>query len=155
MTTEHPPDGPDVEQMIELLRDTFPDAVMARIEHAAFFSLDKTNWPNFATIVWGDDFDEGAPSNLAREGMYRVNVGVDRPTFQRMVGSQVDPDYAAMDRFMPHPAYAKQRWISIINPSHTTVSETLLPLIEAAHVRLAAQRARRQAADESAREPRS
>ncbi len=143
MHIENLPDGPNLEEMIALLRERFRDAVVARIENAAFLSLDETNWPNFATVVWGDDFDEGAPSNLAREGMYRVNVGVDRPTFQRMVGSQTDPDYAAIDRFMPHPVYARQRWISVINPSHATVRETLIPLIEAAHDRLAAQRSRR------------
>jgi hypothetical protein len=57
-----------------------------------------------------------------------------------MVGSQADPDYAALDRFMPHPVYAKQRWISVINPSHETVRDTLLPLIDAAHGRLVSRR---------------
>jgi hypothetical protein len=34
------------------------------------------------------------------------------------------PDYAAFDRFVPHPVYAKQRWISVLHPSHATVGET-------------------------------
>ncbi len=74
--------------------------------------------------------------------MYRVNVGVDRDTFRRLVGSAGDPDYAAFDRFVPHPVYARQRWISILNPSHATVRDRLMPLIEAGHDRLATQRAR-------------
>ena len=72
--------------------------------------------------------------------MYRVNVGVDRETFARLVGALEDPDYAAFDRFVPHPVYAKQRWISILNPSHATVRETLLPLISEGHDRLAARK---------------
>jgi hypothetical protein len=32
---------------------------------------------------------------------------VDRETFERLVGSVTDPDYAAFDRLLPHPVYAK------------------------------------------------
>jgi uncharacterized protein DUF6194 len=141
MTADTLPDGPDLDAMLRLLRDAFPDAVVATLDSAAFFSLDEKHWPNFATVVWTDEHDEGAPSNLAREGVYRVNVGVDRETFKRLVGSMTDPDYAAFDRFLPHPVYARQRWISILNPSHLTVRETLMPLIADGHRRLAARKA--------------
>jgi hypothetical protein len=133
------PDGPDLDEMTRLITNAFPDAVIARIDSATFFSLDDSHWPNFATIVWTDEHDEGAPSNLARDGVYRVNVGVDRETFQRMVGGMVNPDHAAFDRFVPHPVYARQRWISVLNPSHATVRDELMPLITAGHDRLAAR----------------
>lgn len=140
MSTDTPTDGPTREEMIGLIRDRWPDAATAEIEGAIFFSLDEKHWPNFATIVWQDDFDEGAVSNLtARPGVYRVNVGVDKEAFPRLVGSAADPDYAAFDRFLPHPVYARQRWISILNPSHATVRDTLLPLIADAHQRLVAR----------------
>jgi hypothetical protein len=142
MTADTLLDGPDLDEILQLIRDAFPDAVVAQIDSAAFYSLDEKRWPNFATVVWTDEHDEGAPSNLARDGVYRVNVGVDRETFSRLVGSLEDPDYAAFDRYVPHPVYAKQRWISILNPSHGTVSDTLMPLISAGHDRLVAQRAR-------------
>jgi hypothetical protein len=142
MSTEHLPDGPDRDEMIQLIRDAFPDAVVATIDSAAFFSLDETHWPNFATVVWTDEHDEGAPSNLARPGVYRVNVGVDRETFQRLTGDLTDPDHAAFDRFVPHPVYARQRWIAILNPSHDTVFGGVMPLIAAGHGRLAARRQR-------------
>jgi hypothetical protein len=143
MTTDELPNGPDQDEMISLVHERWPDAAVARIDGATFFSLDDRHWPNFATIVWHDDFDERAVSNLtARPGVYRVNVGVDRQTFVRLVGSLADPDYAAYDRFLPHPVYAKQRWISILNQSNATVSDELLPLITAAHERLVATRAR-------------
>ena len=142
MTAERLPNGPDLDEMLQLIRATFPDAVVAQIDSAAFFSLDEKHWPNFATVVWTDEHDEGAPSDLARDGVYRVNVGVDRETFQRLVGGTTDPDYAAFDRFVPHPVYARQRWISILNPSHDTVRDALMPLIAAGHDRLAARRER-------------
>ena len=66
------------------------------------------------TVVWTDEHDEGAPSNLA----------------------------PAFDRFVPHPVYAKQRWISVLNPSHSTVRATLMPLISDGHARLATRRSR-------------
>ena len=87
MSTDTPTDGPTREEMIGLIRDRWPDAATAEIEGAIFFSLDEKHWPNFATIVWQDDFDEGAVSNLtARPGVYRVNVGVDKEAFPRLVG---------------------------------------------------------------------
>lgn len=133
------PDGPDLDEMIDLVTDAFPDAVVARSDSAVFFSLTDKHWPNFATIVWTDEHDEGSPSNLAREGVYRVNVGVDKSTFQHLVGAMTDPDYAAFDTFVPHPVYARQRWISVLNPSHGTVRDDLMPLIAAGHERMAAR----------------
>lgn len=142
MTNEHLPNGHDRDALIRLIRETWPDAVVATIESATFFSLDDKHWPNFATVVWTDEHDEGAPSNLARPGVYRLNIGVGKDTFQRLVGAITQPDYAAFDRILPHPVYAKQRWISILNPSEATLRETVMPLLTEAHDRLAAQRGR-------------
>jgi hypothetical protein len=142
MSNEPLPNGPDREAMIRLVRETWPDAFVAEIESAVFFSLDEEHWPNFATIVWTDEHDKGNPSDLARPDVYRVNIGLGKESFLRLVGSMSDPDYAALDRLMPHPVYARQRWVSILNPSDTIVRDTLLPLLTEAHDRLAAQRAR-------------
>jgi hypothetical protein len=145
MSTDSLPDGPDRDTLIGLIRETWPDAVVATIESAMFFSLDEKQWPNFATVVWTDEHDEGAPSDLSRPGVYRVNIGVGKNTFQRLIGSTTDPDYAAFDRVLPHPVYAKQRWVAILNPSDATVRDTVLPLLAEAYDRLAAQRARQRA----------
>jgi hypothetical protein len=104
MMAERRPDGPDRDGMIQLIRDAFPNAAVATIDSAAFFSLDEKHWPNFATVVWTNEHDEGASSELARPGVYRVNVGVDRETFHRLIGPIDDPDHAAFDRFVPHPS---------------------------------------------------
>jgi hypothetical protein len=144
MTTQSLPSGPDPEAITCTILETYPDADLVEIPGAAFFSLDpEKHWPNFATIVTTDEHDMGSPSNLsARPGVFRLNLGVGRETFDRLVGSMTDPDYAAFERVLPHPVYAKQRWISILNPSDATFREVVLPLIAEAHDQLAAQRAR-------------
>jgi hypothetical protein len=145
--TKEPTSGPDHQAMIEFIRQTWPDADVVTIEGGAFFSLDaEKHWPNFATVVWSDDFDQA--SNLTRPGFFRVNIGVGRERFQRLVGSVSEPDHTAVNRFLPHPIYANQNWISIVNPTDTTVRESVLPLIGEAYDRLVARRQRRNAQDE-------
>ena len=114
------------------------------IPAAWFFSLDaEKHWPNYATIVTNDEHDMGSPSNLSdRPGVFRLNLGVDKATFEPIAGVDPEPDYTALDRVLPHPVYAAQRWISILNPSWSTWNETVVPLIAVAHDRFAAQRAR-------------
>jgi hypothetical protein len=53
-----------------------------------------------------------------------------------------EPDYAALDQVVPHPVYARQLWVSILNPSDASFRDVVLPLLAEAHDRLAAQRAR-------------
>jgi hypothetical protein len=48
MSTESLPSGPDRDALLRLIRETWPDAVVATIESATFFSLDEKHWPNFA-----------------------------------------------------------------------------------------------------------
>ncbi len=141
MTSEDLPTGPDPEAITRTIMELYPDTDMVEIPGAAFFSLDpEKHFPNFATIVTNDDHDQA--SNLSRAGVFRLNLGVERATFERLVGSMADPDYAAFDRILPHPVYAKQLWISILNPSDATFRDVVLPLLAEAHDRLAAQRAR-------------
>ena len=141
MTTEKGP-GPNLDEITSWITTTYPDTVIAQALGATFFSLDEKHWPNFATIVTTDEHDMGSPSNLAREGVFRLNIGVGKDTFNRLVGSIADPGYAAIDRIIPHPVYAKQRWIAILNPSRETFDAVVKPLIAEAHERLAGTRER-------------
>jgi len=143
MSSTSLPTGPDPEAITRLILERFPETVVAEALGARFFSLDEKHWPNFATIVTTDEHDVGSPSNLARPGVFRLNIGVGRETFERLVGTMQSPDYAVLDRFLPHPVYARQHWISILNPSEATFRGGVLPLIAEAHDRLAASAARR------------
>jgi hypothetical protein len=144
MTTEPLPAGPDPKAITRIILERFPETAVAEAMGATFFSLDaEKHWPNFATIVTTDEHDEGAPSRLSRPGTFRLNLGVSRATFERLVGAIVEPDHAAFDRLLPHPVYARQLWISIVNPSDATFRDVVMPLLTEAHDRLAAQRAPR------------
>ena len=144
MTTETLPTGPDPEAITRTIVATWPDTDIVTAMGATFFSLDADkHWPNFATIVTTDEHDEGAPSRLSRPGVFRLNLGVGRATFEQLLGSMAVPDYAAFDRFLPHPVYARQLWISILNPSESTFRDGVLPLLAEAHARVAGGRRRR------------
>jgi uncharacterized protein DUF6194 len=114
--------------------------VVANGMDAFFFSLTEKHWPNFATIVTTDEHDTA--SNLSRPGVFRLNIGVSRATFDRLTRDGTEPDFTASDRLLPHPVYAAQHWISIVNPTRATLEAVVLPLLDEAHGRLAAQLAR-------------
>ncbi len=143
MTAEPLPTGPDPEAITRIILERYPETDTVEAMGATFFSLDPDkHWPNFATIVTTDEHDEGAPSQLSRPGVFRLNIGVGKETFDRLVGSTADPDYSAFDTILPHPVYAKQRWISVLNPTDATFRDVVLPLLAEAHGRVAAQLAR-------------
>jgi hypothetical protein len=134
---------PTPDNIHRYILETFSDTHVAAIEGGTFYSCDPANFPNFATVVTSDAFDDA--SNPSRPDAYRLNIGLTRDTFQRLVGDQVKPDYTALDRLMPHPVYARQHYVSILNPSRRTFEQLIRPLLEEAHARTAAQYARRQA----------
>ena len=105
--------------------------------NATFFSCDESNWPNFASIVTTDEHDTTPVSRLSRDGVFRLNIGVGPDTFDRVVGEVCDPDFTATDVLLPHPIYAPQQWICILNPSDATFDAVLKPLLNEAHERVA------------------
>src|SRR5690349_12340616 len=92
---------------------------------------DKHRFP-FATIVTKDYGDFDNQSNLNRPGVFRLNVGVSRDTFRRLFPSDdLAHDYTALDTLIPHPVYATQSWVSVLNPSRETFA-SVEPLLEEA-----------------------
>jgi hypothetical protein len=129
--------GPNPDEIRSWITTTYPDTVVAEAMGATFFSLSEQHWPNFATIVTTDEHDVGNPSNLAREGVFRLNIGVGKDTFDRLVGARSNHDLSALDTVIPHPVYARQRWLAILNPSRTSFEVIVQPLIAEAHKRIA------------------
>lgn len=142
--TESSGHGPGPDTVTQYIADTFPGVDIVTAMGATFFSLDpEKHWPNFATIVTTDEHDMGTPSNLtARPDVFRLNIGVSRETFDRLVGEVTDPDFAALDRLLPHPVYAKQHWVSILNASAATWESVVKRLLAEAHERIATTSAR-------------
>jgi hypothetical protein len=60
--------------------------------------------------------------------VFRLNVGVGRAPFEELIGRapsaharhEDEFDYAALDRVVPHPVYAAQGWVAILNPGART-----------------------------------
>jgi hypothetical protein len=135
------PAGPDPVTIVRYILDSYPDADLVEAMNAYFFSVDpEKHWPNFATLVTTNEHDDA--SDLDRPGVFRLNLGVDRPTFEAIAAAGPDPDYTAFDTLLPHPVYGQQLWISILNPTHETFEQTVVPLIALAHDRIAARHAR-------------
>jgi hypothetical protein len=142
----------DTFEGIELLRPTDgPGAGDTFIYYDPERSRDFSHRLPFATIVTKDydGFDES--SNLNRPGVFRLNIAVSRDTFRALVGYAPGEDntqgtaydFAALDRLMPHPVYAPQSYVCVLNPSVGTF-EAVKPLLADAYAKAAAQHASRQ-----------
>jgi hypothetical protein len=132
----------DVDAIVQYIARTYPDTDVVSAMNATFFSCDpEKHWPNFATIVTTDEHDVAPnvdrPSKLDRPGVYRLNIGVSRATFDATVGAMSNPDFAALDKLMPHPVYATQHWVCILSPSQANFDTVVKPLLEEAHERAA------------------
>ncbi|MEO3809548.1 DUF6194 family protein [Sphaerisporangium sp. B11E5] len=115
--------------------DTFiyyePDGRTATSRHMPFATIVTKDYPGFDTT-----------SDLDRPGVFRVNVNAGRAAFEQLVGyppaahadRHGDWDYTALDRLLPHPVYAPQSWVSVLNPGEAT-AEHLRSVLTAAHAR--------------------
>ncbi len=104
----------------------------------------------FATIAsTGNPYEH--VSNLDRPGVFRLNIGVSRQTFQALFGpDKVDVsayDFTALDTIMPHPDYAAQHFVCVLNPGDATMTQVRALLAEAYD--LAARRQTRRASTTS------
>jgi hypothetical protein len=141
MTHSTLPEGPDAAEITSYLRASYPETDVFEMDGATFFSFDPENhWPAYATILTKDDHNPA--SKLSRPGVFRLNIGVDRETFDGLAGGVSDNDLAAFDQVLPHPDYARQHWICILNPTAATFDAVVKPLLGLAHDRLAAVQAR-------------
>jgi hypothetical protein len=104
----------------------------------------------FATLVIHDYPGWDTESDLDRGGIFRVNIAIGRSSFERLLSHAPTEhaahhdefDYAATDVLIPHPTYATQGWVSILNPAERT-SVQLRRLLDDAHGLAVRRRARR------------
>jgi hypothetical protein len=100
------------------ITSTFPDTTTTTAMGATFFFNDPTKMFPFATIVTSDEHDQA--SDLNRQGVFRLNIGVGKETFQSIAGEESAHDFKALDRLMPHPVYGQMYWLCVLNPSDGT-----------------------------------
>ena len=95
-------------------------------------NLEGTKRFPFATIVIKDYGDFDNRSNLDRPGVFRLNIGLSKKTYDSLFPAGGDHDFTALDKLMPHPVYGINHWVSVLNPSDATF-ESLQPLVAEAY----------------------
>lgn len=134
----------DEAAIIQYLTDTCPGMQVTNADGNYFFFYDPEQKFPFATLVTRDDYDTA--SNLSRPGVFRLNIGVSKQTFQGLFGLQspdAGHDFTALDRVMPHPVYGSMYWVCVLSPSAKTF-ETVRPLLAEAYDAAVAKQAKRQ-----------
>lgn len=85
----------------------------------------------FATIKESDGPNDKS-SNLEREGIYRLSIGVGKKQYQQLFGNvpkrpakgdfvNLDFDFTISEMLMPHPIYAWLGWVCINSPNDQNV----------------------------------
>ena len=91
-------------------------------------------------MLFRSDGDNDKGSNLDRQGVYRVNLGIRKKTFISLFNElpkrpsageivNMNYDFTTLDKVLPHPVYAWMGWISVLNPTDKTFDE-LKPFIQ-------------------------
>jgi hypothetical protein len=127
---------PTAATISDYITATYPgtDVITTPEGDGIFFSLNpETHWPNFATIVTSDRHDMEQNSNLTARGLFRLNLGIGPVEFKKRFADATDYDYTAIDVLFPHPTYAAQRWVGIVNPSQNTFENEIKPLLDVAY----------------------
>lgn len=126
-------------ELIEALQARYPELQQMTVDGNVFFFTQPGQMMPFATLMTNDVNDPD--SDLSREGVYRLNVGLTKAQFMALVPDpETSFDYTALDQLMPHPVYAKQRWVCVLNPGAETLTQ-LWPLLDEAWQRAARPRA--------------
>jgi hypothetical protein len=114
-------------------------------ERGIFYNPDGTLKKGvYVLTIKEKDGDNDNASNVNREGVFRVNLGLRKDTFQKMFSFipkrppaggivEMDYDFAQLDTIMPHPVYAWMGWVCVLNPSEQTF-EKLKPLIQESYL---------------------
>src|SRR5215207_5123551 len=114
------------EAVVTYIDETFPGVnhVEANGDHFFIYDPERNLPPNrqipFATVIHSDLYDQ--VSQLDREGVYRLNLGVSRQTYESLFGSADASSYdlSALDVLMPHPEYGHMHYVCVLNPSDRT-----------------------------------
>lgn len=140
-------EGMDASSVIRYISEDFDHVVAVENEGDTFFTYDPSGhppdgaWMPFATVVTGDRYDQ--VSKLDRDGAYRLNIGLTKATYTSLFGARprqrdadwvldTGYDYATENRLMPHPYYASQHWVCVVNPGEATFEE-VRPLLDEAY----------------------
>ena len=125
---------PNETSVTHYITQTFPEVETSTAFGYTFFFYGSDHRLPFATLASADN-EYDRVSNLDRPGVFRLNIGVSKQTFQSLFGTaKVDAgsyDFTVLDTFMPHPDYAQQNFICVLSPSEATFERIRALLAEA------------------------
>lgn len=112
---------------------------------AAFFYNPYQALPRgiyFATLK-DRDGDNDRASGLQRPSVFRLSIGISKPSYHALFGPQpmrpaaggviaTGHDFTALNRLLPHPVYGWMSWVCVLNPSAATF-KTVKPLLDEAY----------------------
>lgn len=113
-------------------------------EKGIFYNLDHALKRGvYILTVKEKDGDNDKGSDLDRENVCRVNLGIRKESFAELFGEvpirpfaggvvNMNYDFTALDKILPHPVYAWMAWVCALNPSKQTFEE-LKPYIQEAY----------------------
>ena len=136
------------EEIISVICDKLPGVVPKDSwgETSLFYNPGGvlSNGVYFCTIKRQNGENDKA-SDLDRQGIFRVAIGLNPKTYTRLFGSKPvrpakggivatdhDYDFTKLNELMPHPIYAWMGWAQIICPSCDQF-ESIFPLLEEAY----------------------
>ncbi len=96
----------------------------------------------YVATIKQKDGDNDKASNLNREGVFRLNIGLSKKTFKELFGDipkrpqaggvvDMNFDFTVLDEIIPHPVYAWMGWVSVLNPSEETFKKCKPLVLEA------------------------
>jgi len=146
----------DEDSIKRYIVDTFADVDYVESEGNYYFFYNPDSPPDYMlpfTTLMTNDFNDKA-SDLDRPDIYRLNIGVSRATYQSLFGHHPDGtdvtgtvyDFSRLDQLMPHPVYAQQYWLCVLNPG-PVIFETVKGLLAQAYQRAVDRRHKRNAND--------
>lgn len=132
-----------VEQMIERITRRYDGLVVAQNwgETGLFYNPDNRLPKGVYFLTFKEkDGPNDKSSNINRDGVYRINLGIEKATFTQLFGAlparpsaggvvDMAYDFAMVDKIMPHPVYAWFAWVVLLSPSEESYKQ-LVPLIE-------------------------
>src|SRR4051812_7866196 len=134
----------------QYITTTFPNVETGKNFGYTFFFYSTERMLPFATLANADN-DYDRVSNLDRPGVFRLNIGITKQSFQTLFGpGLVDVttyDYTALDKIMPHPDYASQNFICVLNPTAPTW-EKIREFLAEAHALATQRHAKRKKVDD-------
>ncbi|MCD9189461.1 MAG: DUF6194 family protein [Pyrinomonadaceae bacterium] len=116
-----------IEEIKDYIFQNFRDINLLEADGDLFFMHKSNDKLPFATIVTGDNEYDNF-SNLNREGFFRINIGIDKETFNSMFEGltskkgmeaylDIGIDFTKENIIQPHPTYGNSYWICVVNPS--------------------------------------